>query len=112
MDTFNPSQMPPVQMQNQPEKKSSLAPLIAVIIILALIVIGGLYFLKQRASNQAVTIPPVETPITTEQPSDIITESLNQQSTSDDLNSIETDLNATNINNLDQGAALIKSTLR
>lgn len=101
MDTFNPNQMPP--MANQEEKKS-MGPLIAVIIILALIIVGGLYFLKQRSSQPAY-VPPV-----TE--NDSITASLNQQSNSDDLNSIDTDLNATGVDNLDQGAAVIEAELQ
>jgi hypothetical protein len=100
MDTFNPNQMPP--MQTQTEKKS-VGPLIAVIVILALIIIGGLYFLKER-SSQEVYVP-------TEQ-NDAVTESLNQQSTSDDLNSIEADLNATNLDSLDQGAAAVEAQLQ
>ena len=100
MDTFNPNQMPGVP--NQTEKKS-VGPLIAVIVILALIIIGGLYFLKERASQ------PVYTPSTT---TDNVTASLNQQSSSDDLNSIEKDLNNTDVNNLDQGAAAIEAQLQ
>lgn len=99
MDTFNPNQMPPM---SQPEKKSA-GPLIAVIIILALIIIGGLYFFKERTSQQAYT-PKNES-------QDIVT-SLNQQSNSDDLGSIEADLNATNLDNLDQGAAVIQAELQ
>ncbi|KKQ77716.1 MAG: hypothetical protein A2644_03395 [Candidatus Zambryskibacteria bacterium RIFCSPHIGHO2_01_FULL_39_63] len=103
MDTFNPNQMPPMQsMQSEPNKKSA-GPLIAVIIILALIIIGGLYFLKERSSQE------VYIPTTT---SDSITDSLNEQSDSDDLNSIEADLNATNLDNLDQGAAAIEAELQ
>ena len=100
MDTFNPSQMPP--MQAEPTKKS-IGPLVAVIIILALIIVGGLYFLKQR-SSQPIYVPPAEQ-------SDTITESLNKQSDSDELNSIEADLNATDLDNLDQGAAAIEAEL-
>jgi len=100
MDTFNPNQMPPIQ--SQPEKRS-LGPLIAVIVILALIIIGGLYFLKQRASQQTYV------PVT---PTDSITESLNQQNSSDELDSIESDLNNTNLDNLDQGAAAIEAELQ
>jgi len=100
MDTFNPNQMPP--MQGDMNKKS-MGPLIAVIIILALIVIGGLYFLKERSSQQ------VYVPTST---NDTVTDSLNKQSSSDDLNSIETDLKATNVDNLDQGAAAIDSQLQ
>lgn len=88
MDTFNPNQMP--GLQGEPEKKS-VGPLIAVIVILVLIVVGGLYFLNERASlNQSV--PGIET-------NDV--GSLEQQGSSDDLGSIEADLNATDLNLLD-----------
>lgn len=100
MDTFNPNQMPP--MSATPEKKS-MGPLIAVIIILALIIIGGLYFLKTRSSQPVYTPTPA---------SDNITESLNTQSSSDSLNSIEADLNATDLNNLDQGATAVEAVLQ
>jgi len=101
MDTFNPNQMPP---QFAVEKKSSVGPLIAVIIILALIVIGGLYFLNERAS-QTPYVPPTEQ-------SDAVTESLNQQGESDELNSIESDLNATDLDSIDEGAAEIEAELQ
>lgn len=100
MDTFNQNQMPP--MMAQPEKKSA-GPLIAVIIILALIVVGGLYFLKAR-SSQNLYVPADTT--------DNVTESLKQQGASDTLESIEADLNATDVNSLDQGAAAIEAELR
>jgi hypothetical protein len=100
MDTFNPNQMPP--MLNDLNKKP-MGPLIAVVIILALLIVGGLYFLKERS------VQPVYVPTAT---SDSITDSLNKQSGSDDLNSIEKDLNATNIDNLDQGAAAIETQLQ
>lgn len=105
MDTFNPnpSQMPPVQ--SQPENKSPMGALIAVVIILALIIVGGLYFLKERSSQQPY-MPP------TEQQGDSVTESLNTQGSSDDLSSIEADLNSTDLNNLDQGAAAIEAQLQ
>lgn len=103
MDTFNPSQMPaqnPIQ-----EEKKSIGPLISVIIILALIIIGGLYFLKER-SNQNRYIPEIQ------EEGDPVTNSLMQQSDSDDLNSIEADLNATDVNGLDQGAAAIQAEMQ
>jgi hypothetical protein len=101
MDTFNPNQMPPVQ--NSIEKKS-VGPLVAVVIILALIIIGGLFFLKERSSQPTYQIP-------TEVAGDSVTASLKKQSTSDDLNTIEADLNATNLDNLDQGASVIQTEL-
>lgn len=102
MDTFNPNQMPPLQTQTE---KKSVGPLVAVVIILVLIVIGSLYFLKMRSSEQNYV------PTTTVPAGDSITESLNSQSNSDDLNSIEADLNATNLDNLDQGAAVLEAEL-
>jgi hypothetical protein len=101
MDTFNPNQMPP--MQGDMNKKS-VGPLIAVIIILALIIIGGLYFLKERSSQ------PIYAPTTTT--SDAMTDSLNKQGSSDELGSIEADLNATDVDNLDAGAAAVEATLQ
>ena len=101
MDTFNPNQMPP--MQGQIENKKSAGPLISVIVILALIIVGGLYFLKER-SSEAPYVPA-------EPDQDEITASLKQQNDSDDLDSIEADLNATNVDNVDQGAAAFQSEL-
>jgi hypothetical protein len=102
MDTFNPNQMPPIQ--SQPAKKS-IGPLVAVVIILALIIVGGLYFLKQRASQPVYTPPAVTT-------SDAMIDSLSKQGNTDDLNSIESDLNATDVNSIDQGASAIDAQLQ
>lgn len=100
MDTFNPNQMPP--MPTAEGEKKSIGPLVAVIIILALIIVGGLYFLKERSAQENyVPIQPAQ--------NDSSAESLRQQSDSDDLNSIEADLNATNLDNLDQGAAALQA---
>jgi hypothetical protein len=106
MDTFNPSQMPPLPNQDT-EKKSSVGPLIAVIIILVLIIVGGLYFLKERAAQQ------IYVPTQTEQQSqeDAMVESFNQQSDSDELDSIESDLNNTDIDNADQGSMEIEAEI-
>lgn len=103
MDTFNPSQMPP--MQSEPEKKS-IGPLVAVVIILAIIIIGGLYFLKERASQE------IYSPTPTTEEDDSIVNTLNEQDSSDELDSIEADLNATDLDNLDEGAAVIETELQ
>ena len=102
MDTFNPNQMPPIQSSDT--NKKSVGPLVAVIIILVLIIVGGLYFLKER-SSQPTYVPEVPA-------GDNVTDALNQQGTTDDLSSIEADLNATDLNNLDQGAAAVEATLQ
>jgi hypothetical protein len=97
MDNFNPNQMPPVM--GEPHKKS-MGPLLAVIIILALIIVGGLYLLKKQTGD---TYSPNQ--------SDAVVDSLSTQNESDDLDSIEADLNATIIDNLDQGASVIEADL-
>jgi|SRR3989344_6377803 len=99
MDTFNPNQMPPIGSIDS-QKKSS-GPLIAVIIILALIVIGGLFFLKERIGQDTYVSPEI----------DSVTQDLQTQGNSDDLSSIEADLNATNLDNLDQGASVIQAEI-
>lgn len=91
MDTFNPNQMPNI---NNSQEKKSIGPLIAVIIILALIVVGGLYFLNERSSNRYVA-PEIN------QGEDPVVESLEIQNGSDELESIEADLEATNLSGLD-----------
>jgi hypothetical protein len=92
--------------QNMPgvagEAKKSYGALIAVILILVLMVIGGLYFLGQRMSREDYTVPANTTG------GDAVTKSMNEQSNSDDVSSIEADLNATNIDDTDQGAAAIE----
>ncbi len=102
MDNMNPNQMPPMGMI--PEQKSGKGPLIAVIIILILIVIGSLYFLKQRNSQMKYT-PQIQSE------SDEVTASLKAQSSSDELDSIEADLKSSNYDNLDQGAAALQAEL-
>ncbi len=98
---MNPNQMPPVSSMSVDQNKKSMGPLLAVIIILALIIIGGLYFLKNRVSNEQAGPQ-----------NDSVVESLNMQSENDDLGSIEADLNASDFNNLDQGAAVIEAELQ
>lgn len=109
MDTFNPNQMPPMQPSNE---QKSVGPLIAVIVILALIIIGGLYFLKTRSAEKVYPIQQPATQSQTQVETDNVTSSLKQQNKTDDLKSIEADLNATDLNNLDQGASVIEADLR
>lgn len=79
-------------MGQPPEKKSSLGAAIGVIIVVVLIVLGGLYFWgKQLASP---------------------TDSSTTMSTSDDVAAIETDLTATNVDNVDAGAASVDAELQ
>ncbi|OHA89620.1 MAG: hypothetical protein A3C70_02595 [Candidatus Zambryskibacteria bacterium RIFCSPHIGHO2_02_FULL_43_14] len=63
---------------------SSIGPIIGIIVILAIIILGGLYFWNQRADVTDQTV-----------------ESINTQNVSDEAAAIEADLNATDIENLD-----------
>lgn len=80
-------------------KSKSVGPVIGLIIILALILLGGIYFYSTRSDNTPI---PVEqdggigaTPETTD------TAAIESQSTSDDTSSIEADLETTNMDSLD-----------
>jgi hypothetical protein len=68
----------------------SVGPVIALIVILAIIVLGGLYFWGQRADNGTTDI--YGNPISTSTD----TSAIESQSDSDETASIEADLNSTN----------------
>ena len=70
------------------EDGGSAGPIIGGIVILAIIVLGGLYFWGQRADDSDVLI-------------DDDLNSINIQGETDDTNSIEADLDATDVENLD-----------
>lgn len=59
-------------------------PVIGLIVILAIIILGGLYFWNQRAGNEILEY-----------------DDINTQSEADNTTSIEADLDATDIENLD-----------
>lgn len=98
MENVNMNQMPPIVQA----PKKSLTPMILVVLLLAVIIIGGLYLIKSR-SNNAPYVP---------NQTDTVTESIQTQGNSDDLNSIEADLNAETFTNLDQGASVIEAELQ
>lgn len=81
-------------------KETAVGPIVGVIIIIAVIVLGGLYFWGQR--NAKTQTPPLDqTQETTlnnmrKQEASVII----NQSTSTDPSTIEADLNATDVNGL------------
>jgi hypothetical protein len=74
---------------NSGQGGGSAGPVIGAVILLAVIVVGGLYFWSQRGPSEA----DIET-------SELI-EDINTQSQSDDTASIETDLEATDLEVID-----------
>lgn len=73
---------------NPAEKNGSAGPIVAVLIILALVILGGLYFWDQREDGA-------------ETMTDETLEFIDTQSELDGAASIEADLNATDVENLD-----------
>ena len=81
-------------------QKSSIGGIIGTIIIIALIILGGLYFwgkrIEESRAKQELTSDNTPTQAEVNEAA-----SIKSVSSSDDLNSIEGDLNATNFENLD-----------
>lgn len=73
-------------MNPAPESGSSYGPIIGIIIILAVIVFGALYFAGDRGTDQAM---------------DSQVNSIEAQSNSDEISDIEADLEATNVESVD-----------
>ena len=84
------------------QNKSSIGSIIGTIIIIAVIILGGLYFwgkrIEENKLKQKLISDSMETIPTQEADPD---GSINKTGSSDDLNSIDADLNSTNLDNLD-----------
>lgn len=90
----------PIQdMINDAQKDSTTGPLIGSIIIIVILIIGGLYFLGSLIRQREVQIKEKETFETMQ--NETLLEQTVQQSGSDDLKTIEADLEATNFDVLD-----------
>jgi hypothetical protein len=76
--------------------ENSAGPIIGLVIILALIILGGLYFWNERGDmNPAGTVP------NTASTNESITASIEAQSNSDEIDSIQADLDSTETDSLD-----------
>lgn len=80
----------------EPNNENSVGPVIAIIIVLAMIVLGGLYFWNERSKMNSIndSLP--------QSTADEVAASIEKQSTSDDTGAIESDLNNTQVDNVDQ----------
>jgi len=74
-------------------EQKSIGPIIGLIIILAIIIIGAVYFLKNRPSNIQGQTP------------------VNGLSTGNDISSLEKDLDNTNLGDIDQALSGIETEL-
>lgn len=91
------SQLPPTQT---PEPtKSSVGPLAGAVIVILLLVAGGLYFWGAQLNKQEEVLPFIPSNDTAQEEStnSDMGAGLPEQSSSDDVSSIEADANAMNI---------------
>ena len=94
-----------------PQEEKSMGPLIGSVIIVAIIVIGGIYFWMTRSAETPTPALPETAPLGQTTTPDQETAALLNQGTSDNTADIEKDLNATDLNNLDAGMNDIKAQL-
>jgi uncharacterized protein HemX len=83
------------------QKDSTVGPMIGSIIVILIILVGGLYFLGALISSKKTEIQTEQ--VQQEQAETLEVEQTAKQSSSDDVSSIEADLKATDIDNLDKG---------
>lgn len=88
---------------NNTNGEGSVGPVIATIIILAVVVLGGLYFWGQRNTGSETDI--YGNPISSTTPASALpdTSAIDTQSSSDNPTSIQNDLKSTDTNNLGAG---------
>ena len=91
MDTINTIQAP----------RKPVGPTVAIIVILLLLALGALYIVGGRVAERADKEATEPTPADIAAEQDPALTSLQNVSTSDEVDAIEADLNATNVNTLD-----------
>lgn len=96
----------PAEAPQQPEQsgsnKKSVGPIIGIAIIVVIIIFGGLYYWGGKINNQELReIQENTTPEEILTQEDASLESLQVQSTSDEIVDIEADLDLTDLENLD-----------
>ncbi len=78
--------------------KTQVGPVVGSIIVIVIIILGGLYFIGKKASEEGAFAPTAEEIL--ESPDQAL-QMLAEQGTSDEITAIEEDLNATELNNID-----------
>ena len=95
-----PEMSPPTESES-----NRLGPILGVIIIIALIILGGLYMwnVSRDKVPQEIPIPDVS--------SDPVVQELKRQGSTDGINPIQADLDTTDLDALDEGFAEIEAEL-
>ena len=96
------SNIPPVQ----PNKSSSIGPIVGIVIIVAVLILGGLYYWGSRLNDGA---GPTGADIAN-MPDEALV-NLATQGSSDTLGAIEDDLTSTDLDNLDEELNLAEDEL-
>lgn len=107
----NPEQGMPPQMPQEETHRAPMGPIIGVIIVVAVLAIGGLYYWGAQLNEQQDFLMEEEMEdgdMANDAPTP---EELRAQSDSDELEAIEADLEASNFNQLDAELAEIESEL-
>ena len=96
-------------MMEETQKNSTTGPLIGSIIIIILIIVGGLYFWSTLITQKTQEIIQEETNQVIQ--NEILIQKTVQQSESEDIQTIEADLEATNFNILETAIEDIEKEL-
>lgn len=99
--------MPMGNMGHMGEDEKGFGGMFGVVIIVALLIVGGFYFMKKDAEYKIENMTPEE--IMAQE--DTAKNALNTQGTSDEMVAIEADLQATNTGNLDTEVSAIETEL-
>lgn len=97
--------IPPVSTSITPQKnESSIGSIIGTIIVIAIIILGGLYFWGKRIDEaklkQDLVITEEEVPAAQTSDENLEANAIKSVSASDDVTSLEAELNATNFDGL------------
>ena len=89
VNVSNPNPNPNMGM-GESQNGNSMSLIVGVVVLLAIVILGGLYFWGQRSMDESSPATPDQT-----------TQSIQAQNASDSAASIEADLNSTNVDTLD-----------
>lgn len=93
-------------MDTHPKNPESVGPVLGIVIIIAILVVGGIFAFTDRLNNTAPTPEEIEAS------SDPSALELTTYSTSTDIATLEAEAEATNLDNLDADLAEIEAELR
>ena len=102
-----PSNIPQIPEEKEVKENRPVGPVVGIVIVVVLLIVGGLYFWGNQIFVRSDKASSVED-ITGADP---VAENLKTQSTSDEVGSIEKDLQTTDLNNIDSDLKNIDSEL-